>query len=759
MKKRMKIVMCLAFASVLLSFGGNSVINIQAEEQITEKEEQHIRAEENTLCLTVGDTFCLNAMTDGDGSLSYMPADEEVASVDENGVVEAYRAGETSIIIRAEETDRYKEAEITVNVIVTKKTQKITVSDTEVYYGDDTRILQAETSGNAALYFAVENPDIAEIDEQGQITPKKVGKTVITVTAGETEEYSEAVCQITLTVKSSLEPPVLSKVSGANGSIYVAWEKVAKASGYYLYQKIGSGSYKRIAVIENADVLNYTQKKVKSGTGYSYQVAAYSDNGNNVSDKSKAKTGKYLLAPSVSTRVTVSKIEVKWTQATGASGYYVYRKEYGSKSWNQMAKLTAGTSLSWTDTSAANGKKYTYSVKAYYEDSESVLSDERTALLLASPSVTGLSKKNTKMTVKWSRNTLASGYQIQYAPNRLFHGAKTITVSNNRTTSKTVAKLSKKKTYYVRIRAYAKTGGQTYYSVWSLSGNTKKTQNASSQRLKCGKKIFELRAQAKQKLYDYDTVQGGCSDGVYAYYVLYNRKVEKCKIAKVKLSNMKVVKVSGVMNISHGNDLTYNSHTKRLIVTHTNVHTKRVSVINPNTLKEEQIKDIAIPSKLAGVSDADLKNVKGFAGIAYSSGRKQYAAFLKSTGDILILDRNLNPVSYIKPSKKSGLTKQGMDVTDDYILLGYSGKTNIIMVYTWDGDFVAQINVKKGYELENIYHVGSQYYATYYTSYYKTYYTTEKKTKIVKGKKKKVKVRVKHRKLMRDNYVYKISGF
>ena len=57
------------------------------------------------------------------------------------------------------------------------------------------------------------------------------------------------------------------------------------------------------------------------------------------------------------------------------------------------------------------------------------------------------------------------------------------------------------------------------------------------------------------------------------------------------------------------------------------------------------------------------------------------------------------------------------------------------MIYTWDGQYVSKINVKKGYEIENIYHVGKQYYATFYASGYKN-------GKLVK----------------RDNYVYKLKG-
>ncbi|MFR8616242.1 MAG: fibronectin type III domain-containing protein [Anaerostipes hadrus] len=45
--------------------------------------------------------------------------------------------------------------------------------------------------------------------------------------------------------------------------------------------------------------------------------------------------------------------------------------------------------------------------------------------------------------------------------------SKTKTISKNKTTSYTIKKLKKKKTYYVRIRTYKKASGKTYYSGWS----------------------------------------------------------------------------------------------------------------------------------------------------------------------------------------------------------------------------------------------------------------------------------------------------
>lgn len=76
--------------------------------------------------------------------------------------------------------------------------------------------------------------------------------------------------------------------------------------------------------------------------------------------------------------------------------------------------------------------------------------------------------KGKKLVVKWGKNTAGNGYQIQYSTSKKFaKGNKTKTISKNKTTSYTIKKLKKKKTYYVRIRTYKKVSGKTYYSGWS----------------------------------------------------------------------------------------------------------------------------------------------------------------------------------------------------------------------------------------------------------------------------------------------------
>lgn len=85
-------------------------------------------------------------------------------------------------------------------------------------------------------------------------------------------------------------------------------------------------------------------------------------------------------------------------------------------------------------------------------------------------------KKGFKLSWK-KQKTQTTGYQIQYSTSSKFKKAKTVNVSKNKTTSKSVKKLSSKKKYYVRVRTYktVKIDGKTkkVYSSWSKTKTVK----------------------------------------------------------------------------------------------------------------------------------------------------------------------------------------------------------------------------------------------------------------------------------------------
>lgn len=77
-----------------------------------------------------------------------------------------------------------------------------------------------------------------------------------------------------------------------------------------------------------------------------------------------------------------------------------------------------------------------------------------------------------KLTVKWTKDKMASGYQVQVATDKKFKkNMKSKTLSK---TSYTFTKLKTGKKYYVRLRSYKKSGKETLYGPWSNVKSTGK---------------------------------------------------------------------------------------------------------------------------------------------------------------------------------------------------------------------------------------------------------------------------------------------
>ena len=75
-------------------------------------------------------------------------------------------------------------------------------------------------------------------------------------------------------------------------------------------------------------------------------------------------------------------------------------------------------------------------------------------------------KKSRKLSVKWKKLSDVSGYQLQYALNKKITKKKKSKITKK--TSYTIKRLKKKKTYYVRVRAYKlNSSGKKVFGKWS----------------------------------------------------------------------------------------------------------------------------------------------------------------------------------------------------------------------------------------------------------------------------------------------------
>ena len=78
-----------------------------------------------------------------------------------------------------------------------------------------------------------------------------------------------------------------------------------------------------------------------------------------------------------------------------------------------------------------------------------------------------LTAKSKGFYIDYAAKGHATGYEIQYATNSSFSGAKKTVIISNKTDKVTVSKLSGNKKYYVRVRTYTTVNGIKYYGAWS----------------------------------------------------------------------------------------------------------------------------------------------------------------------------------------------------------------------------------------------------------------------------------------------------
>ena len=164
----------------------------------------------------------------------------------------------------------------------------------------------------------------------------------------------------------------------------------------------------------------------------------------------------------------------------------VFTKKYGDKAFSLQAKAVKGAKITYKTSDkkvAVADKKGKVTIKG---TGIATITIKATAsgynaktlkvTVKVSPSkASALSLKTLrgrKLKVSWKKDGRATGYQVQYCTSKAFKkGVKTITISKNKTVTKTISKLTKGKRYYVRVRAYKSVKvnkkTQKLYGAWS----------------------------------------------------------------------------------------------------------------------------------------------------------------------------------------------------------------------------------------------------------------------------------------------------
>lgn len=416
-------------------------------------------------------------------------------------------AGNAKVIITAKTGDVSIKGTVEKGFTIAKAKQSVSAASTDeqIHVKASTEI-QADGIGDISL--KTSTPDLVDINET-TVTGKKAGLALIKVTVSGDANHEEASTMVAVGVNENhvIEQMIENQKTLENGD--VEYDEVQRCT---LCKEEISRTTRTLKNIKSCEVklaastYVYDGKEVKpevtvlledttlsEGTDYRLE---YQDN-NRVGEASVSVIGignytdtktvsfqivekqKESVTPVVEKLDTVNitsianakkGIKLTWNRVSGAQGYIIYRA-YRKGGYKAIKTVTNGATAAYTDTGAkTNGGKYTYAVCAYKGSIKGAYVGKTYYYLKQNRISSVKNNASKKATVKWTRNTKANGYQVNYKTGKK---QKTITVKSNKTLNKVLKSLKKKATYSVKVRSYKKVSGVTYYSEWSSAKKVK----------------------------------------------------------------------------------------------------------------------------------------------------------------------------------------------------------------------------------------------------------------------------------------------
>lgn len=191
--------------------------------------------------------------------------------------------------------------------------------------------------------------------------PVDPGVYYVTVTADAGSDNA-GVTSNTVTLTIAPQATKVTSVANATSNVTVSWNKVSKASGYYVYRSTDGKKFTKIATVKSASTVKYNDKKAtKNGQKYVYKVVTYYNGNQTVSSAySAAKTGYRLSTMKVSslTNKKGKKAYIKWKKNSKSTGYQIKYVTGKSK-----AKIVKASSKAKTKTISKLKKGKTYKVR------------------------------------------------------------------------------------------------------------------------------------------------------------------------------------------------------------------------------------------------------------------------------------------------------------------------------------------------------------------------------------------------------------
>ena len=420
--------------------------------------------------------------SDATDRVTFTSSNYDVADVYGDGEVYGRDPG-TAVITAATESGLLASCQVTV---VAPEDNMVNVTDLSQFQSDHpyannedrTWSYHVDGAGSVSITFSSDTETEDDFDYIYIMdgTGKKVGTYTGTELRNRTVTVSGSTIKVRLTSDSSYAKYGF-RVVRASGTTSIGYAQIAAVPNQYY-----TGS-----AVTPALNITYMGRTLTAGVDY---TVFYSSN-INVGKATAVISGLgsfagsatvefYIVKPNLkkvtggkTVSATQKKLTIGWNQQSGATGYYVYRYEKAKKKYVLRATLNGGTNTRYTDKDKKlkYGTKYRYKVIPFFIQGslsakgpaaviESTLAPKKAAI----SRVTGGKRS---LTVKYGRISRVNGYEV-YVSKRKGSGYKlAATVKKGTATKATAKRLTSKKTYYVKVRAYISTKSGKVYGAYS----------------------------------------------------------------------------------------------------------------------------------------------------------------------------------------------------------------------------------------------------------------------------------------------------
>ncbi|MCH5320529.1 MAG: polysaccharide deacetylase family protein [Eubacterium sp.] len=170
---------------------------------------------------------------------------------------------------------------------------------------------------------------------------------------------------------------------------------------------------------------------------------------------------------------TSSSLSIEWDKVKKADGYFIYSFDEKKEEYEKLDDIQDGTICSYQLKDIEGGAVYKLKVTAYkYFNNNLYESEEaQTITAYALPSVMDIALSSPEegiLSIEWTEQKNASGYELEYSKNEDFSDSVKETLTE---VGFKVEKLTPKDIYFVRARSFITLDDKNIYGEWSETGS------------------------------------------------------------------------------------------------------------------------------------------------------------------------------------------------------------------------------------------------------------------------------------------------